>query len=48
LVFAASKNCEIFLIDPGDPLIPSHLPIKWIKEKAGKGMEILTKKLLEK
>lgn len=38
LVFHTKRDCKIYLVDPGDPLIPSQLNISWIKEKAGEGM----------
>ena len=38
LVFHARRDCKIYLVDPGDPLIPNQLDIKWFKEKASEGM----------
>lgn len=45
IIFNANKNCEIFLIDPGEVSTHSPIKINRIKEKAGKGMEMLFEKL---
>jgi NAD-dependent deacetylase len=46
LVFHARRDCNIFLVDPGEPLIPSQLKITWIKEKAGDGMRKVKNEIL--
>lgn len=46
LVFHARRDCEIFLVDPGEPLIPSQLKITWIREKAGVGMSKVRSEIL--
>lgn len=39
-------SSPIFLVDPNDVIIPWNRKVEFIKEKAGKGVEILTEKLL--
>jgi len=39
LVSCTRRNCEIYLIDPGEPLIPHYLKITWLKENASTGMK---------
>ena len=46
LVYSAPKHCQIFLVDPGEPLVPDHLKVTWIKDKASIGMEDLWGKLV--
>jgi NAD-dependent deacetylase len=35
------RNTPIFLIDPNDVAIPTYRPVRFIKEKAGKGISVL-------
>ena len=39
LVSNTKRDCEIFVIDPGEPLIPAHLKVTWLKQGASTGME---------
>ena len=39
-------SSPIYLVDPNDVITPWNRKVEFIKEKAGKGVEILTKKLL--
>lgn len=41
------SSTPIYLIDPNDVYTPWNRKVEFIKEKAGKGVEILKKKLLE-
>ena len=45
LIYHARRECPIYLIDPGEPLIPAHVKITWIKDKATTGMQSLLKNL---
>ncbi len=45
LIYSAPDGCPIYVVDPGDPLIPPHLQVTWIREKAGQGMKSLFKKI---
>jgi NAD-dependent deacetylase len=47
LIDYVPKNVPIYLIDPNDVAIPIYRPVKFIKEKAGTGVEQLKKLLLE-
>ena len=46
LVFHARKDCKIYLVDPGDPLIPDQLNITWIKEKGSEGLRQVREEIL--
>jgi NAD-dependent deacetylase len=48
LLYRTPRSCDFYLIDPGDPLIPRHMNINWIKEKAGSGMQKAKEILLSK
>ena len=39
LISNTRPSCEIYVIDPGEPLIPNDIKLTWIKEKASVGME---------
>ncbi|MFO7655442.1 MAG: Sir2 family NAD-dependent protein deacetylase [Bacteroidales bacterium] len=41
------RQVPVFVIDPNDVAVPFNRNIEYIKEKAGKGVEILMKKLIE-
>jgi len=45
LVGYVSDGVPVYLIDPGDVTIPYNVDVDIIREKAGKGVEILFKKL---
>ncbi len=45
LIDYVSKNIPVFLIDPNEVAAPSYRHILFIKEKAGKGVKLLTAKL---
>ena len=47
LLYMTRPEARIIVIDPGEPLIPDQKNITWIREKAGKGMEIFRKELLK-
>ena len=47
LVFHVRRDCKIYLVDPGDPIIPSQLNITWIKEKAGEGMRMVRDEIIK-
>ena len=47
LIGYASQKASLWLIDPADVIPPVSRHIEIIKEKAGKGVEILTQRLLE-
>lgn len=40
IIHMTKAGTPIYLIDPGDPLIPEHLQITWIREKGSSGMEV--------
>lgn len=40
-------SCQRYLIDPNDVFIPKHYRFRRIVEKAGKGMEIFSKEIME-
>jgi NAD-dependent deacetylase len=46
LIDYVSNNTPVFLIDPNEVAAPVYRHIHFIKEKAGKGVEILKAKLL--
>jgi NAD-dependent deacetylase len=48
LINYVPSKAPIYLIDPNEVYAPGHLDVEYIKEKAGKGVEILKKRLLEK
>ncbi|MEQ9064023.1 MAG: NAD-dependent deacylase [Vicingaceae bacterium] len=41
LVYHTRTSCPIYVIDPGDPLIPRGLDVTWLKENATSGMKRL-------
>lgn len=41
LIYAAPRNSQKYLVDPGDPIFPDHLKIEWIKRNASEGMELI-------
>jgi NAD-dependent deacetylase len=41
LIDYVPKNTPVFLIDPNDVAVPIYRPVRFIKEKAGKGVKIL-------
>lgn len=43
----APSEASMWLIDPGDVIIPFNRKIEVIKEKAGRGVDILSRRLLE-
>jgi NAD-dependent deacetylase len=45
LIHHVNSDCKIYLVDPGQPMIPYSLEVDWIKEKAGKGMKIISERL---
>jgi NAD-dependent deacetylase len=47
LINYVPANVPIYLIDPNEVYAPPRLKVEYIKEKAGKGLEILKTKLLE-
>ena len=47
LIGYASQNASLWLIDPADVIAPVSRHVEIIKEKAGKGVAILTRRLLE-
>jgi NAD-dependent deacetylase len=47
LIGYASPNASMWLIDPADVIAPVNRHIEIIKEKAGKGVSILKRRLLE-
>jgi len=47
LINYAPPRIPVFLIDPNDVPAPSQRKVDFIKEKAGKGVKILTQKLLD-
>ena len=46
LVCMAPPQSLIYLVDPGDPLLPRGIKVRWIKEKAGEGLGIVFKELM--
>jgi NAD-dependent deacetylase len=46
LIDYVSKNTPVFLIDPNDVAAPVYRHIHFIKEKAGKGVQLLKEKLM--
>ena len=47
LVNYAPARCPVFVIDPNEISSPGYRQIEFIKEKAGKGVEVLKEKLME-
>jgi NAD-dependent deacetylase len=47
LIEYAPRNASLWLIDPNEVYVPALRKIEVIKEPASKGVEILTKRLLE-
>jgi NAD-dependent deacetylase len=47
LIDYVSKNTPVFLIDPNEVAAPVYRHIHFIKEKAGKGVQLLKAKLME-
>lgn len=41
LIYHVRRSRPIYLIDPGEPLIPSHMNVNWLKENATSGMSKL-------
>lgn len=39
LLHTVSQHCDVYVVDPGEPLIPGEMKVKWIKDKAGTGMK---------
>lgn len=46
LIDYVSRNTPVFLIDPSEVAVPIYRHIQFIKEKAGKGVQLLKAKLL--
>lgn len=47
LINYAPREASLWLIDPNDVLVPSGLRVEVIKEKASKGIEMLTQRLIQ-
>lgn len=47
LIYHIRRECPLYVIDPGDPLIPPNMRISWIKEKASTGMLRVLEELLK-
>jgi NAD-dependent deacetylase len=47
LINYAPREASLWLIDPNDVLVPSGLKVNVIKEKASRGVEILTQRLIQ-
>lgn len=47
LIDYVPKSTPVFLIDPNDVAVPIYRHIQFIREKAGRGVEILKEKLLQ-
>jgi NAD-dependent deacetylase len=47
LIDYVEKNVPIFIIDPNEVSVPIYRPIKFINEKAGKGISVLKEILLK-
>jgi NAD-dependent deacetylase len=47
LINYAPRGASLWLIDPNDVMVPSGLNVEVIKEKASRGVEILTQRLIQ-
>jgi NAD-dependent deacetylase len=47
LMYYAPKKASLWLIDPNDVAVPVNRNVEVIKEKASKGIEILTERLFK-
>lgn len=45
LLLTIPGNCLVYVVDPGEPLIPRGMKVEWIKDKAGNGMKVLREML---